>query len=518
MARRLSTAVVLGSLVVVSLLWALKLDFLSDDAFITFRYARNLASGQGLVYNPGERVEGYTNFLEVVILAGLHRLGADLVEAGRGLGLASAAGAVLLTWALARRALTRERDLALAAAAIVAFNPYLAAWAAAGLETTLFAALLLASTLWSLRAPPTGGSFLVCSAFALLLAWTRPEGVALYGVIAACAAATAEGSVRQRARTLWPGLALFAGAGTVYFLARWTYFGDALPNTFYAKSALTLRHVRRGLGYLREFGSNGSVLWLLPLCLAGCWTALRRRIWVLVALPVVALAIAVAEGGDGLPMYRFLVPTVPLLAVLAALGCEGASLWLRRLPGLTLSLSMAVAVCLLSLCPNPDDAWRNFLYQRDHEIPTWSAAGRALRAAFPPGTTAAMAPIGAVGYYSDLRIIDMLGLTDRTIARVQDPELGSGWAGHEKHDGAYVLSRRPTILLLGNICVDTRPTLPPGMLPPASAATLAREMDIFLSPAFQNGYEMRHLQLETGHWLHYFVRRDFEPRARGTHP
>src|SRR5512143_302818 len=98
--RRLLTVAALAAVVTVCLAWAVTLDYLSDDAFITFRYARNLARGEGLVYNPGERVEGYTNFLEVVILAGLHRLGADLVRAGRALGLASAAATVLLTWAI----------------------------------------------------------------------------------------------------------------------------------------------------------------------------------------------------------------------------------------------------------------------------------------------------------------------------------------------------------------------------------------------------------------------------------
>jgi arabinofuranosyltransferase len=507
-ARRLATVVALASLVAVCLAWALKLDFLADDAFITFRYARNLARGEGLVYNPGERVEGYTNFLEVVILAGLHRLGADLVKAGRALGLVSAAAAVLLTWAVARRTLARETALALVAAALVAVDPYFAAWAGAGLETTLFAALLMASTLCLLSPPLTRGTFLVCSAVALLLAWTRPEGVALYGVLAVCAAAAGAGGVSQRVGVLWPGLALFVGVGAVYFLARWTYFGDLLPNTFYAKSAFTPNHFRRGLEYLKGFGSNGFVLWSLPLCAAGGWTACSRRIWTLVALPLVAVGIAVAEGGDGLPMYRFLVPAVPLLAVLLALGCETASLQLRRVPGLVLGLSMAAVVCLFSFYPRQDEQLQRFLDQRDHEIPTWSATGRALRAAFPPETTVAVVPIGAVGYYSDLRVIDMLGLTDRTIARERDPQLGSGWAGHEKHDGAYVLSRRPNILLLGNVYADWRPTLPPGMLLPSSPATLAREMDVLINPVFQGDYEMRHLRLETGSWLHYFERRD----------
>lgn len=91
MSRRLLTVAALALAVAAGIAWALSLDYLSDDTFISFRYARNLARGDGLVFNPSERVEGYTNFLEVVVLAGLYRLGADLVRAGRSLSLASGA-------------------------------------------------------------------------------------------------------------------------------------------------------------------------------------------------------------------------------------------------------------------------------------------------------------------------------------------------------------------------------------------------------------------------------------------
>jgi arabinofuranosyltransferase len=510
--RRLLTLVALAAAVATSVTWARALDYLSDDAFISFRYARNLARGEGLVYNPGERVEGYTNFLEVVVLAGLHRAGADLVTTGRGLSLASAAAGVLLAWALALRGLRRWPAVALVASGLVAVNPYFAAWAGAGLESTLFAALLAASALPLLGAEVTRGRFLAASGLALLLSLTRPEGVALYGVLGAWAALAAPGDLRGRLRVLGPGFAVFAGVGVLYFAARWSYFGDPLPNTFHAKSAFTLRHVERGLAYLRDFGRNPFVLCALPLVVAGTWTALRRRLVPLVALPLAVLALVVAEGGDGLPMYRFVVPAIPFLAALAALGCEVAGERLGPRPGLALGLCVAVVVGWLSFYPNRDSQLLNFLYQRDHEVPTWSAAGRALGRAFPPDTTVAVVPIGAVGYYSDLRILDMVGLTDRTIARTPVADLGSGWAGHEKHDGAYVLSRRPEILLLGNVCVDSREELPPGPFPPyASAAILAREQDVVTHPAFAAEYELRSLRLGESRWLHYFARRDFAP-------
>jgi hypothetical protein len=155
----------------------------------------------------------------------------------------------------------------------------------------------------------------------------------------------------------------------------------------------------------------------------------------------------------------------------------------------------------------------NYLYQRNYEVPAWSAAGRALGRAFPPGTTLAAVPIGALGYYSDLPVIDMVGLTDRTVARAKVAGMGAGWAGHEKHDGAYVVSRRPEIILLGNVYVDDRPELPPGEFPPhAVPAILAREQDVVAHPDFQRDYELRHMPVAPGLWLHYFARRDLPRR------
>lgn len=102
----------------------------------------------------------------------------------------------------------------------MAVNPYFAAWAGAGLEITLFAALLAASALPLLGSEVTRGSFLATSGLALLLSLTRPEGVALYGVLVACSVAAIPGGLRERVRTLWPGLAAFAALGAIYFGAR----------------------------------------------------------------------------------------------------------------------------------------------------------------------------------------------------------------------------------------------------------------------------------------------------------
>ena len=496
-------------------------DFVSDDAFITFRYARNWASGLGLVFNPGERVEGYTNFVEVAVLAGLYRLGVDLVAAGRGFSFAGGIATIVLTYVLARRAAIGRRVPALVAAGLLAVNPYLAVWAGAGLESTVFAALLLGAVLLLEDGPVTSRRFSALSALGLFLGMTRPEGVLLYALLAACVSVTMPGTLTARVRLLWPGLALFTALGTFYFASRWIYFGDPLPNTFYAKSGFTLRYVERGLAYVGEFAANPFVLCALPLVAAGVVTALFRRRFTLAAVPLATMALVVGEGGDGLPMYRFLVPAIPFFAVLAALGCDGLARFGARIhscagAGVALAVGLAAAagVAVLSFFPNADGQYAIFEDQRDVEIPAWSAVGRALALTFPPETTFAAVPIGAVSYYSGLRVIDMVGLTDRTIAHTFVPNMGgAGSAGHEKHNGAYVLLRRPELLLLGNIFVDTAPVLPPNYFPPYDLPAIRwREKDVWAHPAFATAYVRRDLRIDEVHWLHYFARRDVSTR------
>jgi arabinofuranosyltransferase len=475
-------------------------NFVSDDAFIAFRYARNLARGLGLVWNPGERVEGYSDFLLVVALALLQRLGADLVVAGRALSAAAGVACVVGAGVLARRLLPSARLAAAGAAFVVASSPYLAAWGSAGLETTLFAALAIAMALPVTGRPLTAPGFARASALGLLLALTRPEGVALYAALALASFASARGGLRERVALLGPGAALFAVVGAAYFAWRVWYFGDWLPNTFYAKSGFTARHAVRGLGYLAAFGANWFVWLELPLAIAGAVVAVRRRQLAVPVLGASVVAIVIGVGGDGLPMYRFLVPALPFLAVLAATGASA-------LPRPQLGFAALGLVCALSFFPRPDTQYLMMVEQRDYEIPAWRAAGLSLGRALAPDALVAAVPIGALGWYSELPILDMVGLTDRTIARAP-VVTGSGWAGHEKHDGAYVLARKPDAILLGNILVANAPRVEFSQFPTfTNPYVAAREGDVPAQPEFARDYVQAALPLAPGATLHFFLRR-----------
>ena len=174
--------------------------YLIDDTFITLRFARNLVEGHGLVFNPGERVEGYTSLTLVLISALLLELRIDPVLGLCVLSGAMAAWALLLTARLERELVGADPARpALSALLLLAASAF-AYWSLRAMETLLFTALLLAAISLSLREARTR-RWLGSGCVFALLALTRPEGLPLFVVFSA-ALAIAERSRRGD----WSGL------------------------------------------------------------------------------------------------------------------------------------------------------------------------------------------------------------------------------------------------------------------------------------------------------------------------
>jgi len=150
-----------------------------DDAYISFRYARNLMDGYGLVFNPSDPVEGYSNLLWVLISALGMALGIDPLLWARIIGFWAAVGIVILTPAMVRRLNPQAGWVAGAGAVLVACWGPLACWSLAGLETVFCAFLMLLA--W--RAAMAGRSLTV-GVVGWMLALTRPDGLALGAALA----------------------------------------------------------------------------------------------------------------------------------------------------------------------------------------------------------------------------------------------------------------------------------------------------------------------------------------------
>ena len=489
-------------------------DFISDDAFIIARYARNVVDGHGWVYNVGERVEGYTSFLWVGLTAALGAVGVEFVRAVRGLSLVGGLGCILVMWlASPLSGVDRRRPLSCLGPLLFAGTGAAACWSLGGLEACGYATLILVSV-W-LAAGPSGDvkrmalAGVTCGLCALM----RPEGVLVTVALVAWLVLV------RRHNTARNPVALLIPAGVIvgaHLIWRHAYYGDWLPNTFYAKVGANIEQAQRGLEYVLGFAAHngGLLLWLGPF--VAVWLYRARpfaRALSLVGLLLVAGVVAV--GGDGLPMYRFMVPVIALWAMLVqGLVADALDYWRSvrdTRPGWRsyVALVLGAALLIAPLATNQPDAAQYRLYatQQNIEVPRWTAAGEWLAKNAPPDASIACVPIGAVGYYSGLRVYDMLGLTDRHIARRPAP-LGEGWAGHEKHDGPYILSREPTYLLLGNILVieQQMPLTHPQFCRPPFPAIRQREDDIF-TPGALSAYESRVVELPGPLYFHFFQRR-----------
>jgi hypothetical protein len=437
-------------------LWLAYRDFWLDDSFITFRYARNLAEGLGPVFNPGEFVEGYTNFLWMLVTAlpfvWLDDLHALLVIKYGGLAL----GLFILwqCWTFPAPSRDGEDGPARWLVLLLAVNPVFVASCGDGLETPLFTALLLGCAR-SFAAPPSARTGARTGAALAGAVWTRPESLPLLIALPALLAACRHGDgLRTEKRSWHRGFALAAVPPVLGHLAwRWWYYGALVPNTFYAKATGDLqRRIADGLADVASFvtideGVPAFGLWIF-LALAGTGLASARRrhdvglrvwlagLWTLVAFRV---AFDVWSGSEYMGFFRFLAPALPPLVILADDG-------LRRLLQPS-ARRLAVAACVLAfgvgVAGNAARTGVHAPYQaglREAHM----ALGAWLAETYPPDTVVAIGDAGAVPFFSRLPIIDLWGLTDPVISRLP--------GNHRKREGvaSYALMRRPGVIVLRN--------------------------------------------------------------------
>ncbi|MGW4061784.1 hypothetical protein ACWEGE_26150 [Amycolatopsis sp. NPDC004747] len=460
-----------------SLLHQLLFATVTEDALVTFRYAQNIADGNGPVFNPGERVEGYTNFSWLVLVA-LPRaaFGADVRTTAVVLGVFAALGCVLLAYFLANRIVVAATPdgaaprpaIGVAAAVLTASAGGLAVYGASGSEVPLFVLLVLATGYaLAARRPVVAG---VLVAFAVM---TSPEGLVV-GVLAGLWLA---GAALKEKHSWWAPVGYLLGA-LVFLIPRlaWraTFYQHFLPAPLAAKLGGPFGdRLAAGWPYLSGFALAHQGFLLLGLVAAvalllrrtgeapvAATVEARALIWLLFATAAGLAAAAVLIGGDPGPSWRLLAPLPPLLAVAAAgtYGVLTAEAVAKpsprpkpvtpRLVPVTAGALAGIAVLVSVFSPEMLDrvrAWHSHGTELA-EIGGW------LGDYLPPGSVVSAAAPGALATHGDqLLIIDVLGRTDDHIAR------------EGRHDGGvatdydYVVNgRRPTVALPADGGYDDR--------------------------------------------------------------
>jgi hypothetical protein len=438
----------------------------SDDAMTSMQYAKNLARGNGLVFNVGERVDGYTNFLWVLFMTPLyafcHALGVSFVPALIHATVLIAAGCVVLVYVIASRHLKRQLAVWIALLFTVVDNAF-TTWAGLGLEVHFLALFMLLALYFQGSVLPRRS---VYAGLALLAAHlTRPDA-ALF-----CAAFLGSEAIevvlalfgRDRPRALevarrigitalcW--LLPFAG----YFAWHYAYYGFPFPNTYYVKLGGEIDAWARGFVYVRDFF---EVRWYLPLL--GVFAIVRSRDrtvrTLLLYLPAHTLYV-VYVGGDFMPGHRFFVPELPLFGLLLASGADqlfsldGRELSRRFLLRVGLgrvyvagfvSAAVIAGFALLAVRQREGGAIETAIRMWRDDHSRQRQLMRFLKERVAPGSTFATCLIGHTGFLGDFRVIDTCAIIDPVIAHREVPNFGRGQPGHEKTAPVdYILAKKP---------------------------------------------------------------------------
>lgn len=449
-----------------------------DDSYISLRYAKNLADGHGLRFNPGgERVEGFSSPLHVLTMATVIKLGGDPRTVSQFSSLSASLLIVLVViwWGQRRLGVFWGTAAALA----VAVNQGFSFWARSGLDTPGFTLLVLVAMIATVEKRWLAMGFL-----AGLLAVTRPEGVLYWLPLFAHAALALRGENRPL-RELLPALATAVAILATWVLFRVVYFHDLLPNTYYAKmDGMRLTQLQRGLDYLTAFLGLTEIKATVGLAgLGGALYLVRRglrpgldwRSWQALGMGLIICAVAfvLVSGGDWMNQNRFFQPVLPVLMLLA--GWAGSYLggYFSSRTASGLATGILVLVFLLKPLLILSHDLRHPLYPLsrpiglvepwdDYNIPRLYRLGLKMGQIMRPGETFALCPVGAFAFACDRTVIDMLGLNDREIARLPIKAMGKGQMGHEKGSGQAVLAREPDYLLLrGNPNPEVEEPSPP---------------------------------------------------------
>jgi hypothetical protein len=432
----------------------------TDDAFISFRCARNLVEGLGLVFNAGERVEVYTNPLWTLWCAAGLGLGFTAEGWANFWGSAFYIGSILLL-ALNFRWLTRDMSSTLRwfplAAVAAALHPEWNIYATSGLETSAFTFLLLAGYMLVIWNGSRTWAVALAGAVFALAGITRHDGV-LPAVVVGLFLLVAS-------RKRWIDATVFGLCFAViwvpFTLWRVSYYGDLFPNTYYAKSADVAWYLQGWL-YLRLYLEKYWLVAIGPLLLLAARLLPRRdatdhgtesapvtaRQGVLAgAIALVYVFYVVRVGGDFM-FARFLIPATPFLLILLELG------WLRAFAARP-AWGYGVAGLLLGgmlLSPSPV-AGHEFRYGVANEWEYYSPE----RVADLDHAAEVLAPFFAglpvrVAFYGDearvmykarfeVAIESSAALTERELAR--KPLNERGRPGHEKYPSAeYLIGER----------------------------------------------------------------------------
>lgn len=432
---------------------ALFFTWTNDDSFISYRYAENLSSGRGLVFNPGEKVEGYSNFLWVMVLTLWNLLGINPLIPSKIISLIISLFLILLVYKTALVFGISKISSSLAALTL-SFSASLAYYSMSGLETVFYTFLLLLSIFINEKYETEQKKKYFYFLYGILLAaaLTRPEGLlflvfsSLYHFLKKLV--TKKGiSIEKIIVTQILAFSLYI----LFILSRYFYYGEIVPNTFYAKPIGTFVEEGYNALYANAVNSffSGS-FFLIPILIFIIQKKFLTK-YAYLLLFCLGQVIFLSYAGDWMALGRFFLPILPgviilifsLLSLMEKSSQRSSPKFLWKFASLlTVMLFAGLNIYQTVKAINEKE---NYPYNVMRSA-SLVQLGKWLNQEFPPQTVMALRRQGAIPYYSKMKSLDILGLTEKRIAKKVYRE--KDLLKRNQTTAAYILDQRPDIIIL----------------------------------------------------------------------
>ncbi|NLA34975.1 MAG: hypothetical protein GX868_04710 [Actinobacteria bacterium] len=433
--QRRRITLVIGWCAAMLLAWLVR--FAQDDAFISFRYAKNFANGHGLVFNPGERVEGYTNFLWTMLMVIPEKAGWSTPLFSQLLSMVAFGVTLWLVFRLASALLADDAQALLAVIVTVANATFLC-YATGGLETMLVACWVMA-TLNLLVLPnrtgeestarqigdPTAAHELAAGVVAGLAVLTRMDTAVLIGSawLLYVGIRWRRGDRALVLRAMRLGLPAAAIIGP-WLIWKVSYYGSLVPNTMIAKEFDDrFAMISSAVVYLVAFVAFYGVVILADRFIFDramfVSTSTRRQTFALIPIWVVYV---LWVGADFME-YRFMVSVIPILAVAVVLGLDRLGERWRQILAVVVMAALSFAHIATLRASGPTLPFATLRMWPVKPGSSFWTQGETLADMFPiddPTSKDVVLSVQAVGiipYLTDLTTIDPVGLTDDYVAR-----------------------------------------------------------------------------------------------------
>jgi len=437
---------------------------LFDDAMISMRYAWNFSHGHGLVWNPGERVEGYTNLLMTLIMSiytGLFQK-SDAALAVQITGLGVTLGCSFFVWKLgdffAEELEEGARSFFKVVVLIMTLAYYpLSFWSLTGMETGLLTLLMLASlyvTEKYLR-EKSGFDLLLVAGLQGLAYLTRPDAIIFSVPIFLYIIYMAKQDLfrgRSQLTAMFFPLAFYFLFIIGQEMFRINFYREYLPNTYYLKlTGMPLAdRIANGLGFIKFYLLTH--LFLLVIAIRGYIVKPESRRGLYLLLVSLPILYQIWVGGESWPYWRIMTPVQPILALLFALSAYELVARIRRPVSLNTRLRWASYMIVFGiLFSNFNFIGEAIFLKKPYDTEFYEPfinTALVLDEITTEDATVGVFTAGTIPYYSERKAIDFLGKNDPYIARLP-PDLSGkvSWngmysvPGHNKYDLNYSIKQ-----------------------------------------------------------------------------